>query len=145
MAALLCVSIRQHTPAYVSIRRHLGDGSVAMLAAYVSIRQHTPAYVSIRQHMPAYVSIRQHTSAYVSIRQHPSAYVSIRQLHHLGDGNVGELGSLDVHAQSQYLYFCTSKASKLSTAFFFSAMYSFESASCLHTSAYVSLRQPTSA
>jgi hypothetical protein len=38
----------------------------------VSIRQHTSAYVSIRQHTSAYVSIRQHTSAsaYVSIRQH---------------------------------------------------------------------------
>ena len=36
--------------------------------AHVSIRQHTPAYLSlIRQHMSAYVSKRQHTSAYVSI------------------------------------------------------------------------------
>jgi hypothetical protein len=57
-------------PAYVSIRQHT--------SAYVSIRQHTSAYVSIRQHTSAYVSIPQHTSAYVSIRQHTSAYVSIR-------------------------------------------------------------------
>jgi hypothetical protein len=44
----------------------------------VSIRQHTSAYVSIRQHTSAYVNIRQHMSAYVSIRQHTSAYVSIQ-------------------------------------------------------------------
>jgi hypothetical protein len=72
----------------------------------VSIRQHSSAYVSIRQHTSAYVSIGLHTSAYVSIRsvwqccvcetrlenplraseapreaprgQHTSAYVSIR-------------------------------------------------------------------
>ena len=44
----------------------------------VSIRQHTSAYVSIRQHTSAHVSIRQHTSAHVSIRQHTSAHVSIR-------------------------------------------------------------------
>ena len=55
--------------------------------AYVSIRQHTPAYVSIAYYRrtappdepaspqaPAYVSIRQHTSAYASTRQHTSAY-----------------------------------------------------------------------
>jgi hypothetical protein len=46
------VELCQHTSAYVSIRH---------------IRQHTPAYVSIRQHTPAYISKRQHTSAYVSI------------------------------------------------------------------------------
>jgi hypothetical protein len=95
-----CVSIRQHTPAYVSIRQHT--------SAYVSMRQHASVFVSIRQHTSAYVSIRQHTSAHVSItylglvdthglqiqtrmltyadarcacvniRQHTSAYVSIR-------------------------------------------------------------------
>jgi hypothetical protein len=53
--------------------------------AYVSRRQHTSAYVSIRRRMsaispgnrmpdaPAYVSRRQHTSAYVSIRRRMSA------------------------------------------------------------------------
>ena len=45
-ASASCVSIRQHTSAYVNIR---------------SIRQHTSVYVSIRQHTPAYVSIREHT------------------------------------------------------------------------------------
>ncbi len=34
----------------------------------------------VRQHTSAYVSIRQHTSAYVSTRQHTSAYVSIQRL-----------------------------------------------------------------
>jgi hypothetical protein len=58
-------------------------------------------------HPSASVSIRQHTSAYVSIRQHTSAYVSIRQ------------ASRCLHPQrlrSQNMYFCTSKASKLSTS-----------------------------
>jgi hypothetical protein len=49
-----------------------------------------------------------HTSAYVSIRQHTSAYVSIRMLQLLSDRE----------QLRQYLYFCTSKASKLSTSRF---------------------------
>jgi hypothetical protein len=73
------VSIRQHTPAYVSIRS-CSRGARARRASatdtYAS-RQHPSAYVSIRQHTSAYVSIRQHTSAYVSIRQHTSAYVIV--------------------------------------------------------------------
>ncbi len=75
--------IRQHTPAYVSIRLHTSAYKRQVrtvhlhTSAYVSLRQHTPAYVSIRQHTPAYASIRQHTSAYVSIRQHTSAHASI--------------------------------------------------------------------
>jgi hypothetical protein len=80
--------------------------------AYVSIRQHTSAYVSMRQHTSAYVSIRQHTSAYVSIRQHTSACVSIRQ--HTSDARDCEPEPLQlVGLLRQYLYFCTSKASKL--------------------------------
>ncbi len=53
----------------------------------------------------AYVSIRQHTSAYVSIRQHTSAYTRPRRASpaHL------------LRLLRQYLYFFTSKASKLST------------------------------
>jgi hypothetical protein len=57
--------IRQHTSAYVSMRRHT--------LACVSIRQHTSAHVSIRQRASACVSIRQHTSAHVSVRQHTCA------------------------------------------------------------------------
>ncbi len=51
--------------------------------AYVSMRQHTSAYVSIRRRMswsgraiPKFCGgrrIRQHTSAYVSMRQHKKA------------------------------------------------------------------------
>jgi hypothetical protein len=78
---------------------------MALMSAYVSIRQHmsahisisASAYVSVRQHVVLWermlcfrlvcacmcvrVCVRggQHTSAYVSIRQHTSAYVSIRQ------------------------------------------------------------------
>jgi hypothetical protein len=51
-----CVSIRQHTSAFVSIlsayvrRRVRRRVQLWEPAAYVSIRQHTSAYVSIRQH-----------------------------------------------------------------------------------------------
>jgi hypothetical protein len=86
----LFVSIRQHTPAYVS---RSSSQSVVRHLLKVGIRLHTTSYVSIRQHASTYVSrrssqsashllkvsIRHHTSAYVSIRQHTSAYVSIRQ------------------------------------------------------------------
>ena len=80
-----------------------------LTSASVSIRQHPSAYVSIRQHTSAYVSIRQHTSAYVSIRQRTSAYVSI--CHRVAAGLVQLLQRL----LRQYLYCCTSKASKSST------------------------------
>ncbi len=63
--------------------------------------KHTSAYVSIRQHTSAYVSIRQHTSAYVSIRHIYGILVRVRDSYEL--------------LLRQYLYFCTSKASKLST------------------------------
>ena len=50
-------------------------------------------------------SIRQHTSAYVSMLQHTTAYVSICPSPPTAFAGV----------QRQYLYFCTSKARKLST------------------------------
>ena len=62
-----CVSIRQHTSAYVSSIREAGGSAVACPF------ENEPAYVSI--HVSIHVSIRQHPSAYVSIRQHASAYV----------------------------------------------------------------------
>ena len=71
-----CVSIRQHTPAYVSA----GEGSAELSA--VSIRQHTPACVSIRQHTPAYVSAELSTADLgprVSSSVSDSAYVRMRQ------------------------------------------------------------------
>ncbi len=88
-------SIRQHTSAYVSIRREAENrltsshpmtvsGLPYPLQAHVkgagrahTHNQHTSAYVSIRTH-------NQHTSVYVSIRahnQHTSAYVSIQAEH----------------------------------------------------------------
>jgi hypothetical protein len=106
-----------HTSAYVSIRRHT--------SAYVSIRQHTSAYVSIRQHTSAFVGVpfaytekEGHTSAYVSIRQHTSVFVDVpfayTEEEGLGDGILGlnccDRGS---RCSRQYLYLCTSKASKL--------------------------------
>ena len=88
--------IRQHTSAYVSIRRRMhtgGLGGVGKLLddarvvgaykrprnTYTSpYRSNTSPYVTLR-HMSPYVSMRQLTSAYVSIRQHTSAYGSIRE------------------------------------------------------------------
>jgi hypothetical protein len=106
-APVVCIirrhCIRQHTSAYVT--------------AYVSIRhcirQHTSAYVSIRQHTSAHVSTRQNTSAYVSIRQHTPAYVRLRQT---GRRIFGlSVSSATKLLRCQYLYFCTSNASKVST------------------------------
>ncbi len=53
--------------------------------------------------------IRQHTSAYVSIRQHTSAYVLLFF-------EVCECAGMQLvqRLKRQYLYLCTSKASKLS-------------------------------
>jgi hypothetical protein len=116
-----------------SAEGRLGGGSDAPYAcsarlgpAYVSIRQHTSAYVSrrkrcaLRLQRPPRPCIRQHTSAYASIRQHTSAgasdapyacsarlgpaYVSIRQHTSLRPWT---------QLLRQYLYFCTSKTSKL--------------------------------
>jgi hypothetical protein len=139
------VSMRQHTSAYVSIRQHA--------SAYVSMRQHTSAHVRIRQHASAYVSMRQHASAYVSIRQHTSAYVSIRQ--HTSGRRRGCLRQTDKRqTQRQYLYFCTSKASKLSTCMRGGGGGAFGrpirggrrgQRLPMHTSAYVSIRQHTPA
>jgi hypothetical protein len=66
--------------------------------------------------MCAYVSTRPHTSAYVSIRPHTSAYVSIRQQEYR-NSSLEFLDSVrqNLPLQRQYLFFCTSKASKLRT------------------------------
>jgi hypothetical protein len=86
MRAYEYVSIRQHTPAYVSIRQLLVVVD-ELLHASVCIRQHTPAYASMRQLLVvvdellhASVCIGQHTPAYASIRQHTSAYVFVAEL-----------------------------------------------------------------
>ncbi len=129
------VSIRQHTSAYayVSIRQHT--------SAYVSIRQHTSAYVlalgrsrpgSIRQHTSAYVSIA-HTPvdqrslpvvfvAYVSIRQHTSAeedtHLSTNAAFPSLSNAIASSSIIScVFSRCQYVYFCTSKASKLSATY----------------------------
>jgi hypothetical protein len=75
-------------------------------------RLHTSAYVSIRQRTEEEVHLleqrlkRLHTSAYVSIRQRTEEEV------HLLEQRLKRLQRL----LRQYLYFCTSKASTLSTA-----------------------------
>jgi hypothetical protein len=101
----LCPTSSMST-AYVSIRQHRQHAS-----AYVSIRQHTSACVSIRQHASAYVSIRQHTSAYVSTRQ----YLFFFGLLILPVVTPVQVAVYIVRLLRQYLYCCTSKASKLST------------------------------
>ncbi len=67
---------------YLEYPTHLAAD--AKLKQCVSIRQHTSAYVSIRQHTSAHLSTPQHTSTsayiYLSIHQHTSAYLSIPQL-----------------------------------------------------------------
>jgi hypothetical protein len=80
-----CVSIRQHTSAYVSIRQHT--------SAYVSIRQHASAYVRI----PALRLLSLTTSAYVSIPQHTSAYASIRQHTCVGIAELDHIRYLLIH------------------------------------------------
>jgi hypothetical protein len=120
------VSIRQHTSAYVSVSRmqmSSGEGTpprqtrravrahAPAASPAACIRQHTSAYVSIRQQLARTLLRHRQLPAYVSIRQHTPAYVSIRQ----------QLArTLQRHRQPparrlQRQYFCTSKASKLST------------------------------
>jgi hypothetical protein len=100
--------IRQHTSAYVSIRREKGlffrrddtffsflQAACDCLCPYIPTQHTSSAYVSIlsiREHTCAYVSIREHTPASHNVaydraqgaeqcvsHQHTSAYVSIRQ------------------------------------------------------------------
>jgi len=101
---------------------HVSHALVVQPTAYVRIRQHTSAYVCMSathslcslQHTSAYVRIRQHTSAYVRIRPHTSACVSIRQ--HTSACMSATRSSCSLTGQlRQHLYFCTSKASKVST------------------------------
>ncbi len=110
-------------------------------SAYASIRQHTSAYVSIPDEYEtapptAYVSIRQHTSAYVSIRQHTSAYLmSTKQAPPLFD----PLISCPVYIMCVYNVCVYTYIEKHKTH------HPFASDPEPHTSAYVSIRQHTSA
>jgi hypothetical protein len=142
------------TEAVGGLRVHVTSG------AYVSKRQQTSANVSKRQQTSANVSIRQHTSANVSKRQHTSAHVTRLRVHVTrGFGGSPErmpatsLFGANIHQKtSQYLYFCTSTASKLSTCLM-EPVYTNELSpsrpSKLKMSsllpAYVSIRQHTSA
>jgi hypothetical protein len=81
------------------VTRTAAAAADAAEAAYVSIRLHT--------------CIRQHTSAYVSIRQHTSAYVS--RCCRCCSGRVPARSTHNQLLRCQYLYCCTSKASKVRT------------------------------
>jgi hypothetical protein len=123
----------------VSIRQHAvpDEDEEAYMPAYESIRQHTSAYVSIRQHavpdedeeayMSAHVSIRQHTSAYVSIRQHavPDEDEELTLLR----GDIELLQQRAPHSSRHRHFHIHRQPQRL----------------LLHTSAYVSIRQHTSA
>ena len=120
--------------AKVSRAAEVWQSSSCRFDRYVSIRPHTSAYVSIRQHTSAYIRIRQHTPAYIRIRQH-------------GRGEVvrdKRVSSRTAQLLRQYLYFCTGKASKLSTCDPTLGAHCDPSIR-QHTSAYVSIRQHTSA
>jgi hypothetical protein len=96
------------------------------MSAYVSIRQHTAsparAAASACTHTSAYVSIRQHTSAHVSIRRRrqepppaparPPSLISICTFVLAAAGARERVRTFNLRVR-QYLYFCTSKASKL--------------------------------
>ncbi len=89
--------------------------------------------------------IRQHTSAYVSIRQHTSAYVSIRQHTYRVVDGCEEEEEMDLIQQTESL-------SRSVTSAYISIQHTSASRhrACLvllrqHTSAYVSIRQHTSA
>ncbi len=110
------VSICQHTSAYVRIRQHACKPPGRTKGNSAERKQ-----AGIRQHTSAYVSIRQHTSAYVGIRRHTSSYaqaVSVRTSRPAGrtkGKSAQQRKQAGRRQQRQYLYFCTSKASKLST------------------------------
>jgi hypothetical protein len=88
--------------------------------AYVSIRQHTSAYVKNadtpeeREDDEDTADIVARLSASVSIRQHPSASVSIQHTEERERYEDTDSRYCRTPAR-QYLSFCTSKASKLST------------------------------
>ena len=54
-------------------------GSAVLTSAYISMRQHTPAYVSIRPRFLFFKGSAVLTSAYVSIRQHTSVDVRLQR------------------------------------------------------------------
>jgi hypothetical protein len=127
----------------VSIREHTWRASTCgkdevSLSEYVSIRQHSSAYVSIRQHTwrastsrgSQPLGIRQHTSAYVSIRQHTAAHLAREHVR-----AVKEYVSL-----SELPAF--SKEARKNDARLYDAR---RDLWLLHTPAYVSIRQHTSA
>jgi hypothetical protein len=126
--------IRQHTSAYVSIRQHT--------SAHVSIRQHTSAYVSIRLsprpgrrvafwfHICTSVPVKQVVN--FNIRQHTAAtrlagalgpvfvllYGKASSKQGIYQVVAPKAVNLICHGfggERQYSYFCTSKASKMST------------------------------
>ncbi len=106
---------RQRTRAYGSIRQHTSVFT-GQPAARRQRCQRTRGYGSIRQHTSAYGSIRQHSSAYlqrdVSVASGRAHGERVRNKRHV---EKLLLAGLQQRLLRQYLYFCTSKASKLSS------------------------------
>jgi hypothetical protein len=140
------VRIRPHTSEYVIVRQNTSANVSILPASSTALdTSSSTAYVSIRQHTSAYVSIRKHTSAYVSIRQHTTCvFDSLRNLvkHRIQlllpfrrslcregvsictfvlvkqvNSAPTSIPTLSLPRRCQYLYFCTGKASKLSSCF----------------------------
>jgi hypothetical protein len=63
-------ALRQHMPNLLCPQKHASPSRAAAATPPYVMSQHTSAYVGIRRHTSAYVGVRQHMSAYVSIRQH---------------------------------------------------------------------------
>jgi hypothetical protein len=98
------VSIRQHTPAYTCAAARCC--SVGGMLAYVSIRQHTPTSAYATAYATAYASKNLRSSEMQQRRRHAD-----EQTPALRPGFETRLQLL----RCQSLYFCASKASKLST------------------------------
>ena len=107
----ICTLVLVHPP-------YLGVVVRELVVAPVSIRQHTLAYVSIRQHTsekralalvhPLYLGVD--VPAVMLIHTHPN--LKIVWLHVFTESARPDMRQL---RRCQYLYLCSSKASKLST------------------------------
>ena len=102
-------------PSLSAMCLHSGSSARCLTAAYVSISQHKPAYVSIRQHTS---SIRQHTAQRVYTRDRGAYQRLLRQYLYFCTSNASKLGTVEPSSRTparQHLYFRSSNASKMGT------------------------------
>ena len=115
------VSIRQHTSAYVSIR-HLREGEcVPGVTLSILGAQPSCLFVFNLRGEAQDVVLQHRQSVFLLLYQKASTFVLVKPPAAFGPATVESqrhhpsLVPCDVLAQHQYLYFCTSKASKVST------------------------------